>query len=230
MPCAVGEGTAVDFYSGWWARHYDLLWRHFTRRTLAQALRQVDFAALRAVPDRQWRTPRVLDVGCGTGMLLGELLRRVPRIAAQGVDASADMLAHARKALAGRSNIHLERATLGPGATAGLPFAPGTFDLIVCTNTLHAIGEPVVALAGLARLLAPGGQLVLEDYARRGAPFPWHSFEELVRRVDTTHVRVYTREEACELCGAAGLRVIQAAGFPVDWLWHAWALRATAEL
>jgi SAM-dependent methyltransferase len=219
----------VDFYSSWWARRYDLIWRHFTRRTLAQALRLIDFATLRAVPERLGRPPRVLDAGCGTGVLLGELLRRAPRIEVYGVDASADMLAQARKTLAGRANVHVERATLGAGTTAGLPFAPGTFDLITCTNTLHAIGSPVAMLAGLAPLLAPGGQLVLEDYAQRSAPFPWHWFEDLMRRLDASYVRAYTLEEACDLCAAAHLRIAQAAGITVDWLWRAWALRATAE-
>ena len=132
----------------------------------------IDVPALREVPERLERAPRVLDVACGMGLLLKELLTQLPGIDAYGVDMSGDMLAQARLALKDRPHVHLERVQIGPGETAELPYASETFDLITCTNVLHDLPEPVATLSGLHRLLAPGGQLVVEDFVRREPPFP----------------------------------------------------------
>ena len=127
-----------SYYSGRRARHYNTRWRTFTKRTLAEALAVIDEARLRRVPEQLGRPPRVLDVACGTGVLLRRVLDRVPDAEAYGVDASADMLAQARAALDNRPHVWLERAEVGAGETAGLPFAPQTFDLItarMCCTT-----------------------------------------------------------------------------------------------
>ena len=186
----------------------------------------IDVTALRSVPERLVRPPRVLDVACGTGILLKQLLEQVPGIKAYGVDASADMLAQARAALNGRPKVRLEQAEVGPGETAGLPYAPQTFDLITCTNTLHDLSNPVAVLAGLGRLLAPEGQLVLEDFARREPPFPWAAFEWLMGRIEGRRVHAYTLAEVQSLCMQAGVHVACGKTFIVNWLWHGWVLRA----
>src|SRR5712691_9008233 len=128
-----------SYYTGWRARQYNTRWQGFTERTLAEALAMVDVGALLSVPERLGRPPRVLDVACGTGILLKQLLEQVPDVEAYGVDASADMLAQAHAALNGQPNVRLERVEVGPGETAGLPYAPETFDLITCTNALHDV-------------------------------------------------------------------------------------------
>ncbi len=194
----------------------------------------IDFTALRFVPERLGRNPRVLDVACGTGILLKQLLAQVPDVEAYGVDASADMLSQARMTLKGQLRVHLERAQIGTGETANLPFAQETFDLITCTNALHDMPEPVPMLAGLGRLLAPGGQLVVEDFAPREPRFIWAVFEWLLQRLEGSPVRVYTLAEARALCQQAGLRVANGKVFIVDRLWHGWVLsiykaKATTE-
>jgi SAM-dependent methyltransferase len=215
-----------SYYTDWHAQHYNKRWSTFTRKTLAETLAMVDMAALRDVKTRLGRSPRVLDVACGTGVLLKQLIERVPDVEAYGVDASADMLAQARVALDGQPNVHLAQAVVKAGETAGLPFAPGSFDLITFTNALQEIAEPVAVLAGLRQLLAPEGQLVIEDYARREPPFPWAIVAWLTKRIDPAYVRAYMLDEAQFLCTQAGLRVTCKKAFTVDWLWHGWALRA----
>lgn len=214
------------YYTGWGARHYNTRWRRYTRRTLAEALAMIDADTLRSVKMRLGRPPRVLDVACGTGILLKQVLAHVPDGEAYGVDASPDMLAQACAALIGQPNVRFERAEVGPDETAGLPYAPETFDLITCTNALHDIVYPVTALSGLRRLLVPEGQLVVVDFARREPAFLWTAFEWLVRRIDTQEVRAYTLAEARSLCVQAGLHVVCEKAFPIDWLWLGWALRA----
>jgi ubiquinone/menaquinone biosynthesis C-methylase UbiE len=184
----------------------------------------LDVAALRSIPERPGRRPRVLDVACGTGILLQRLLAQVPIVEAYGVDASEDMLAQARAALSEQPQVHLERIQVGSGETAGLPFAEETFDLITCTNALHDIADPVAMLTGLRKLLAPGGQLVVEDFAPREPRFFWAAFEWLLQRIEGSRVHAYTISEAQLLCKQAGLYVAQGNVFTVDWLWCAWVL------
>src|SRR5258707_15808268 len=112
----------------------------------------VDAVALCNVKTRLGRPPRVLDVACGTGTLLKQLLERLPNAEVYGVDASADMLAQARTALKGWPNVQLERVEVGFGETAGLPYEPGTFDLVICTTTLPDLANQVATLSGLAHL------------------------------------------------------------------------------
>jgi ubiquinone/menaquinone biosynthesis C-methylase UbiE len=213
-------------YRGDRARTYDRRWRTFTERTQAATLGLVDVAALRRLPEQLGRPLRLLDVCCGTGRLLDALARRLPEAEMDGVDASPDMLAQAKRLLDYRPNVRLLRAVAGPGECANLPYAPGRFDLLTCANALHYFPNPAVTLAGFRRLLESAGQLVLEDYTRRAAPFPWPAFEWLIRRVDPGHIRAYTLAEAGAQCDQAGLRVTRAVTFRIDWLFRGWALRA----
>ena len=215
-----------DYYTGWRAQLYNLFWHTYTKRTLKAAKEMIDLGALQTVPERLRRPPRVLDVACGTGILLRWLLEQIPELDAYGVDASADMLTQASAALKAWPHVHLERMELGCGETAGLPYAPGTFDLITFTNALHYLPDPVATLAGLGRLLAPAGQLVLEDYRERELWLILRVFRWLVGRVDPRHVRTYTLAEVSSLCREAGLSVVCEKTFAVVWLCDGWALQA----
>ena len=186
----------------------------------------IDVAALQRVPERLGRPVRVLDVACGTGLLLKQLLERLPGMEAYGIDASADMLAQAREALKDWPEVRLERAEVNSDGTANVPYPPNTFNLITCTNALHDIPDPVAFLSDVRGLLAPGGQLVVEDFARRRPAWLWAVFERLMRWIEEGHVRAYTLVEARALCGEAGLHVACEQVFTIDWLWHGWALRA----
>lgn len=212
-------------YTGWRARSYDRWWGTYTARTVTATLEMIDMDLLRQASERLGCAPRVLDVGCGTGVLLRCLLEWLPTLEVEGIDASADMLRQAQATLRDWPQVQLFQAEVGPGPQADLPYAPGSFDLITCTNLLHYLAAPIPTLTGLRQLLAPGGQLVLEDYARRGAPFPWRAFEWLVRRVDVGHVRAYTLSEAESPCLNAGLHIASERAFPITWLWQGWTLR-----
>ncbi len=208
------------YYMGRRARRYNVRWRTFTERSLAMALTMINDT------EQQKRPLRVLDVACGTGLLLQEIIKRVPHIETYGVDASSDMLAQASAALTHYPQVTLQRASVRPGERAGLSYEPETFDLITCTNALHDMVEPVEVLKGLKQLLVPGGQMVLEDYARREPPFPWAIMEWLARRIEGGHVRAYTLNEAQEFCSQAGLHIDAVKAFSVNWLWHNWVIRA----
>ncbi len=214
------------YYIGKRARDYNVRWRAFNERTLGETLAMIDVSALRDIQERHGRCPRALDVACGTGILLQRLLAQLPGVEAYGVDVSEDMLAQAHIALKDQPNVHLERVKIGTGETANLPFAQETFELITCTNALHDLPEPVATLAGLRNLLAPGGQLVVEDFAQREPLFLWAAFEWLLRRLEKNRVQAYTLSEARSMCAQAGLYVAQEKAFTIDWFWRGWVLRA----
>ncbi len=101
---------------------------------------------------------RVLDVGCGTGLLLRELRRRVPDATQlTGIDAAGPMVAVAR---AQQSD---PRLTYAQGRAEHLPFAGGSFDLLVSTTSFDHWEDQAAGLAECRRVLAPGGRLVLTD-------------------------------------------------------------------
>ena len=107
---------------------------------------------------RGWAGDRpldALDVGCGTGflaLLLAELGHRVV-----GVDAADEMLDLARaKAEAAGLAIDLRRSDAD-----GLPFAEASFDLVVERHVLWTLPDPVASLREWARVLRPGGRVVL---------------------------------------------------------------------
>jgi ubiquinone/menaquinone biosynthesis C-methylase UbiE len=114
---------------------------------------------------RHIREQRLLDIACGTGRFLGFVKHNHPRLPAVGVDLSAAYLRRARRDLRPWSWIDL---VLGPAEA--LPFADASFDLISCVYLFHELPRPVRARAAaeFARVLRPGGRLVLVDAFQRG--------------------------------------------------------------
>ncbi|HWZ17869.1 MAG TPA: class I SAM-dependent methyltransferase [Ktedonobacteraceae bacterium] len=212
------------YYKGKQAYQYNIRWQRFNTRTLSETLAMIDMTALHSIKERQGRMPRVLDVACGTGLLLKQLLAQVPGMEAYGLDASADMLAQAQATLKDQPHVHLERMQIGRGTASNFPYGQKNFDLITCTNALHDMPEAVAFLAGLGKLLAPGGQLVVEDFAPRQPRLIWAVFEWFLQQIKGNKVHAYTLKVALSLCEQAGLHVASEKRFIIDWLWHGWVL------
>jgi len=104
---------------------------------------------------------RVLDVGMGQGTQALRLARAGHQVT--GVERDATMIAAARARLAGEPEGIRERVLLvqSDGRDTGVHFLPGSFDVVLCHGVLMYVDEPDPLLAGLARMLAPGGLLSL---------------------------------------------------------------------
>ncbi len=103
---------------------------------------------------------RVLDLGCGTGIvarLLRERLGGAARIA--GLDVSPPMIAKART-LAPELDWH-------EGNAMALPFADGSFDVVMCQQMLQFVPDPRAAVREIRRVLAPGGRLLVSTWRPR---------------------------------------------------------------
>lgn len=112
---------------------------------------------------------RVLDVGCGPGFYVAELLERVGVTGAVvGVDVSSDMLNLARSRCGGHANVTFMEAS----ATA-LPLDDSSFDAALSVQVMEFVDDVDAALAELRRVLRPGGQVVLWDVD--WSTVSWHS-------------------------------------------------------
>jgi len=110
-----------------------------------------------ARPGEHW-----LDAGCGTGTLARHLAHQGCRVT--GVDGSARMIEVAERAAAG---IHHAPAFRHVHDVVSLPFAAGAFDGVVCSSVLEYVHSPPLVLAELARVLRPGGRLLVSVPNRR---------------------------------------------------------------
>ncbi|MFF7758831.1 methyltransferase domain-containing protein [Streptomyces griseorubiginosus] len=104
---------------------------------------------------------RVLDVGMGQGTQALRLARAGHQVT--GLERDATMVAAARESLSAEPEGIRDRMRIieGDGRDTGVHFLPGSFDVVLCHGVLMYVEEPDPLLAGLARMLAPGGLLSL---------------------------------------------------------------------
>lgn len=112
---------------------------------------------------------RVLDLGCGTGLLTAEIARAVGDAGhVLGVDPSADMRAGAEESCAG-----VETVRIAEGSAAAIPADDGAFDKVVSLQVFEYLDDVRPALSEVSRVLRPGGRLVIGDW--HWDCFAWHS-------------------------------------------------------
>ncbi|MGU3536940.1 ArsR/SmtB family transcription factor [Methylobacterium sp. A54F] len=108
----------------------------------------------------------LIDLGTGTGRMLGLLAPLAGR--ATGLDSNHAMLSVARANLERRG---LARVDLRQGDIHAPPFASRSFDLVVVHQVLHYLDDPARALREAGRLVAPGGRLLVVDFAPHDLEF-----------------------------------------------------------
>lgn len=99
----------------------------------------------------------MLEVGFGGGALLNDLLAAGAQVA--GVDASAAMVERARRRF--RKAIIAGRLSIAEGLASALPLPAASVDQACSVNSLYFWADPALVLAEFARVLRPGGRLVL---------------------------------------------------------------------
>ncbi|MGH3262536.1 MAG: methyltransferase domain-containing protein [Trebonia sp.] len=109
-------------------------------------------ARARPAPNAQ-----ALDVGCGAGLMAAELARA--GLSVTGVDSSATMVQAAAARL--RQQGLADRVTIRQADARGLPFNDGRFGLVVALGLLPWLPDPETVVRELARVLAPGGWIIL---------------------------------------------------------------------
>lgn len=188
---AHAERTAAYFaaHAGDWERLRSL---HVEEARVEEAIREI-------LGDRPFRN--LLDVGTGTGRLLHLLADRYER--AVGVDASHDMLTAARSEL---DRVGPTRARVQQGDVYALAFPRDAFDVVTIHQVLHYLDDPGQAIREAARTLAPGGRLLVVDFAP-------HALEFL--RESHAHRRLgFSHGEITRLVEQSGLELVEVRDLP----------------
>lgn len=157
---------------------------------------------------------RCLDVGCGDGGTLGPWAQH-RGCDYVGVDISSNAVREARAR--GLEAHVVEDAT-------ALPFAPGEFDAAMCLDVFEHLFQPQLAAAEIARVLRPGGVLVVAipnaAYWRRrlelglfGRFNPYGDEKAMTEPWRDPHLRFFTAWSLRRMLEAAGLRVSELSGF-----------------
>jgi len=162
---------------------------------------------------------RVLDVACGTGLLLEELAKHADHPELVGVDLVPAMLNVARRRI-GRI------ATLLECDAAKLPFADASFQLATCTNALHYFTDAMATLREIRRVLAPSGNLVLTDWC--GDYFWMKILNRALPWTNHAHVHTFSTSEVEQCLADAGFTVVSKTRKKIDSFWGLFAIHATA--
>lgn len=131
----------------------------------------------------------VADLGCGSGQASAALAPYVGRVI--GVDQSEAMLRAARQRTRGLANVELRR-----GRLEALPLADGAVDAALLLLALTYVAEPLRVLEEAARILRPGGRLVVVDLLR-------HDREDFKRQMGQQRLG-FEPEELSQMMGEAG--------------------------
>jgi ubiquinone/menaquinone biosynthesis C-methylase UbiE len=179
------RAAAAERYFALHAKDWDEL------RSLHIAESDVEAAIARALG--QGAIGRLVDIGTGTGRMLE--LFAASATSAVGVDRSPEMLRLARAKLA---EAGLSAAELRQGDMYSLPLPSASAETVIIHQVLHYAQQPAAAVAEAARLLTPGGRLLIVDFAP-------HEREEL--RARDAHARLGFADEAViGWMAAAGLK------------------------
>ncbi len=176
LPPTAESEVERDFY----AEYYEIEDRHWWFLGRRAIFTRILDRRLGPSDDR-----RILDVGCGTGTMVRELAR-YGRV--EGVDADPEAVAFCRER--GLRNV---RQVDGEAA---LPFESGSFDLVTALDVIEHVDDDDAMLRELARVLIPGGLLLVSVPAYR---FLWGAQDEIAH-----HKRRYVRPDLrARLEGAA---------------------------
>jgi ArsR family transcriptional regulator len=180
------EAASQDYF-----RDHAAQWDRIRAMHVAET--EVETAMLDALGDRPIRF--LVDLGTGTGRVLDLFRDRYER--GLGLDVNQAMLAYARSKLAG-----VPHAQVRHGDIYHLALPDDTADAVVMHQVLHFLSNPALAIREAARVLAPGGRLLIVDFAP-------HDFEFL--RAEHAHERLgFATSHIDQWINEAGLAPVRA--------------------
>lgn len=104
---------------------------------------------------------KVLDVGCGTGELMSQVILEDSSREVVGIDLSEEMIKVAKMKIKDKGKLIL-------GDAENLPFQDNYFDIVYCNDSFHHYPQPMKALSEMNRVLKVGGTLIIGDCYQKG--------------------------------------------------------------
>jgi SAM-dependent methyltransferase len=147
----------------------------------------------------------VLDLGCGDGRITALLAREGAEVT--GVDPSEVALERARAANPGLD-------FRAPAPDGSLPFADGSFDVVVCVNVLEHVADTQRLMSEARRVLRPGGRLAIAVPDNGRLQRAWTALVSFERHHDPLEptLRYYTRRSLAALLAEFGYGEVELAG------------------
>jgi len=149
---------------------------------------------------------RLLDAGCGDGTYAIAAAERGASVT--GIDIAEPMLDAARQRAAEHHvDVRLERADV-----RSLPFDDESFDVVLAVTVLCFVGDADAAVREMARVLAPGGRLVVGELSRFSVWAAWRRVRGWLGSRTWRHATFRSGKELAQLLRSAGLEVERVAG------------------
>lgn len=191
------EKNSIEEFSKW-ADSYDNPLTSIT-------FRQTNTKIVKLLDPKQ--NSSLLDVGCGSGILIKYLLETNRGMKLFGLDITSKMVEVAKRKFANDPNVEI---TLG--SAIKMPYKNNTFDYVTCASSFHHHPDPLKSAKEMVRVLKPGGKLLILDMCIEG----------LLRRILFKIENVYhnegkvfrlTNKEMFDLFQKVGLRQIEQSTF-----------------
>jgi len=196
------QDEAVSRQYDGWARVYDWVWHRYMNRTLPMLEQAANVAG----------DEHVLDVACGTGVLLQRILETEPTAQVAGIDISPQMVDKARTKLPPYARTSVQTAD-----AHNIPFPADTFDVVVSASTFHYFTAPQGVLKEMARVLSPEGRLVLLDWCRDY--WACRLMNTWLRWTDPAHHQCYTLGELAGMVERSPLEFRIGGRYRFDLVW-----------
>lgn len=182
------------------AENYDDRWDFYIKTSLQETLKRIDIK-----PGQ-----KILDVGCGTGVLLETLSEKHPDLMLAGIEPTPKMLAIARKRL--KKTVHLEQSW-----AERLPFENESFDVVISCNVFRYIREPYQVLQEFRRVLKPNGFSIITDWC--DDYITCKIYDIFLRFFNSAHYKTYRRKECYDLLYSTGFKDIEIKRYKINWFW-----------
>lgn len=157
-----------------WEKKRDLIKRYNSSvESYERRYQEIQRKKFQSVLEELDEADSVLDVGCGTGLFLDEIIEKGKFVV--GTDFSFKMLAKAEK----QTNF----ASLVLADADNLPFQDGIFDAVVSLTLLQNMPDPTRTVREMSRVIKPEGKLVLTSLRKK------HSVEEIEELMSSTNLK-----------------------------------------
>lgn len=182
------------------AKKYDKRWSFYIQVSLQETLKRLNIKP----------GYKIIDVGCGTGVLLETLAEKYPTVELAGIDPTPEMLSIARGRL--QQSVQLKQAW-----AEELPFEDELFDIVISCNVFHYLRNPNIAIQEGQRILRPNGVFIVTDWCDDYLTCQICNW--FLRVFNSAHYKTYSKQECYDLLISSGLKDIKIEQYKINWFW-----------